>query len=249
MRLAYAGSTPLIIEEVRYRAVLTVPRRRDQIRLWILRVRALLENDLEGLTTVEGPLRPTKTSPRLRRALFAVCGIIMMPLATMFFLHPILLIGLLLLGPPEELKVLLVAGDKQIDLECLNARGDCKRPFLVQAGSVGDYVMRCKLHASRQRFGTTRFSGEISVAYVDDTVEHLKWHLPRSGHMIWQVEEKLEVVVRGRLVPHTVALGRGAQLVRIAPQASESVEPARRKTSRGVKPSGRGKAPSGRPKC
>ena len=244
VRLAYSGSTPLIIEQVRFRTRLTVPGRGNQIRLWILLAIAYLTNDLEGMTAVEGPLR-SKGHPSLRRALFLVSGIITMVLAILFVVDPILLIGLLLLGPPEELKVLLVADDEQIDIRCLDEDIDCRRPFLVKPGSVNNYLMRCEIQAKKEMFNESQFFRQrISVAYADAASKQPRWQLPRPGKMLWKADERLEVRIAGRLFSYPVGSDRQPALVRILPPKPDPAQASSSNKSRTVHRRGRRRAGS-----
>lgn len=209
-RLTYAGDSPLIIERVRFCTYLTIPRRRNQIKLWMLLAAAYLTGDWQGIAAVKGPLLPRR--PWLRRTLLFLNGIVMAPLVILFLVHPILLIGLLLLGPPEELKVLLVADDENVDIRDVNKHRDCRRPFLVEPKSSMNLLMKYEVQPKKQ-FGasTTFFRSGVSVAYIDDAAGNvlLKWQLPNSGELAWEAHEKLQVQIRGRLLWYSVNEGKG----------------------------------------
>ena len=218
VRLAYAGNTPLIIENVRFRARLTIPGRRNQIKLWMLVATAYLTGDWQGIVAIEGPLLPTRR-PRLRRALLFVIGIVKLVYVVLFLVNPILLIGLLLIGPPEELKVLLVADDKNMDIRDVDANGDYRRPFLVKPYSIRNFVMKYEVRAKKQFGVSTRFfRSRVSVAYVDDAAGHvqLKWQLPSPGQLVWESRENLEVWIRGRLLSYSLNAREGRKFVTIA---------------------------------
>jgi hypothetical protein len=209
VKLAYTGNSPLIIERVRFRTYLTIPRRSNQIKLWILLAGAYLKGDLQGIVAVNGPLRPRR--PWLGRILLFVIGIPMAIQVILFLVYPIFLIGVLLLGPPQELKVLLVADDENVDIRDVDADRDCRRPFLVEPGTT-NFLMKYEVRPKKQFVATTTFfrSG-VSVAYVDDATANmpLKWRLPNSGQLVWEANESLQVQIRGRLWWYSVNPGKG----------------------------------------
>lgn len=209
VKLAYAGDSTMIIERMRFRTYLTIPGRRDQIKLWMLLAAAYLTGNSQGVVAVKGPL-PTMR-PWLLRALLLVNGIAMALQVILFLVHPILLIGVLLLGPPEELKVLLVADDEDVDIRDVDTNSEWVRPFLVEPKFTRNFVMRYEARPKKQ-FGasTTFFRSGVSVAYVDDAArnELIKWQLPNSGQLVWEAHENLQVQIKGRLLWYSVNAGK-----------------------------------------
>ena len=210
LRLAYNGKASLRIDRIRIRTYLRIPGRWNQIKLWILTEVAFLVGDLQSISTVYGPI--SQRNPRIRRAIQLVVGVILVPLMVLFFINPILLVFVLLFGPPVDFRVLLFAEDENVRIQDLDTNIDCRRPFLVEPNVIKNFLITYDVMAKRELGSAmTYFRSGVLVKSVDEAEGNvqLKWRLPISAQLVWEVHEKFQVRMGGKMSWYSIDEDKG----------------------------------------
>lgn len=211
IKVAYAGSTPLIWEAIKITANLKIPTRLERVAAWVQIAVGYLTYDIEGLETVLGhrysfnhyPLIHTWRGPRLlNRALSFLNGLWMCYFLLLMFITPIVGWMFLLSGPYGRFE--LVADDSSIEIKDVVGGTTLKEPFLLKPGVEEELFIGYEWTLKAPGFWPN-----TRIDYVTECPKRSFWRLPHKDEFVWQASEIIHIRMRNRWQTYPVSLGTG----------------------------------------
>lgn len=195
IKIAYAGSSPLIVKRIELTSSLSLASRKERFRAWFQIARGYLTDDWEGLQAVLGQRFIRKEPVWFRKSFNIIIGITFSLLILSLIYHPFGLI-MLLIGPYSDVKI----KSSNINIEDVQS-GIKILPFLIGSAEEREFLIDYTFAVKSKLFIPTK------AEYVQDKPKNPLWKLPRPGRHVLRGNVKLLIKTQGLLATYRINLG------------------------------------------
>lgn len=197
IKIAYAGSSSLIIKGVELTSILSLASSKERIISWFQLARGYLTDDWEGLQTVLGQKYARKEPVWLRKTLNLILGILLSLIIISLLYNPFGWI-ILLIGPYSSLRII----SSDVNTKDIQSGANQVLPFLIKPAEEREFLIDYTFAVKSRNFTSTK------AKYVLDMPEKSLWKLPRPGHLILRGNVKLLIKTSGLFATHRINLGK-----------------------------------------
>lgn len=198
IKIAYAGSSPLIIRRIELTSILSQARGKERFLSWFQLARGYLTDDWEGLQTVFGQKFGLKESIWLRKTVNIILGILFCLLILSLLFNPFGWI-ILFLGPYNNLRII----SSNVNTKVMPST-DKVLPFLIKLSEESELLVEYTFAVKSRLFAPT----EAKYIQKRNIPEKSPWKLPRPGQFVLQGDVKLRIKTSGLLATYSINLGK-----------------------------------------
>jgi len=209
IKIAYAGSSPLIVKGIELTSSLSLASRTERFRAWFQIARGYLTDDWEGLQAVFGQRFIKKEPVCIRKSFNLILGILFSLLVLSQIYSPFGWIMLLLIEPPY-IKVKIKSSD--INIKDVQSGKNKLLPFLIKPIEEREFLIDYMFAVKSKLFISTK------AEYVQDKPKNPLWELPRPGHHVLHGNVKLLIKTQGLLATYRINLGKDKEDFILIPQ-------------------------------
>lgn len=213
IRLAYAGTEPLLVRSVHLKLTLKYRGWRERTLAWLQIILAYLTNDIDSLMEFVGPQEIRLNHTLIMRFTNFIYGLSNLVFLLSQLVSPLGWALLFLSGPYDSRE--FTADGTQLHIKDAETGIERLTPFILEVNTAKEYSINYD-YTLKTKHLVEGFPPNTRLQEVVHPVEHQPWwQLPRTGHAVWSAHGAIIIRIAGKWVKYEVPLA--PRLVRLVP--------------------------------